>query len=152
MMLADAMPPKSLPSVRESRLGFSQDFRATAEPSHTEELEPVTRSKLGSPQQSGSEHTSYRQKSLDENYFAKKTQSNHSKSNVSSQRSSGSHGSLSGRSSISEMFSDRAESIGSYRSRRSGKGALREVGSESGGRNSSFSGLNVGGFSDNDSF
>lgn len=152
-MPADATPPKSPPSVRESRLSFSQDFRATADPSHTEELEPVTRSKLGTPQRSSSEHTSYHQKSLDENYFAKKTQwSNHSKSNGSSKRSSGSHGSLSSRSSISEMFSDRAESVGSYRSRRSGKGALREVGSESGGRNSSFSGLNVGGFSDNDSF
>lgn len=151
---AGAIAPQSLPSVRESRLPtFSPDFRPTAEPAHTEDQEPITYSKPATPLESCSEHSSYRQKSLDKVYFAKKSQSNHSKSDGSSNRSSGSRGLLSGRSSISELFSDKAESVGSHRSRNSGKGVLREVGSGSeGARYSSFSGLNVEEMSDNDSF
>lgn len=151
---AGAVSPRSLPSVRESRLPtFSPEFRPTADLGHTEDREPVTYSKPVTPLESCSEHSSYRQKSLDKVYFAKNSQSNRSKSDGGSNRSSGSRGSLSGRSSISELFSDKAESVGSHRSRKSGKGALREVGSESeGARYSSFSGLNVEEMSDNDSF
>lgn len=146
---AGAVAPQSLPSVRESRLpSFSPDFRPTADPAHTEDQEPVTYSKPVTPLESCSEHSSYHQKS-----FAKKSQSNHSKSDGSSNRSSGSHCLLSGRSSISELFSEKAESVGSHRSRKSGNGVLREVGSGSeGARYSSFSGLNVEEMSDNDSF
>ncbi|XP_011613800.1 centrosomal protein of 78 kDa isoform X1 [Takifugu rubripes] len=151
---AGAVAPQSPPSDRESRPpSFSPDFRPTADPAHTEDQEPVTYSKPVTPLESCSEHSSCRQKSLDKVYFAKKSQSNHSKSDGSSNRSSGSRGLLSGRSSISELFSDKAESVGSHRSRKSGKGVLREVGSGSEGvRYSSFSGLNVEEMSDNDSF
>lgn len=151
---AGAIAPQSLPSVMESRLlSFSPDFRPAADPSHTEDQEPVTYSKPVTPLESCSEHSSYHQKSLDKVYFASKSQSNRSRSVSGSVRSNGSQGCLSSRSSIGEMFSDKAESVSSRGSRKSGKGVLREL--ESGSeevRNSSFSCLNVGEVSDNDSF
>lgn len=146
------MLPRFLSSGRESKLlSLSQDFKPTAEPSQTEAQEPVTRSKPVTPRESCSEHSSYRLS--DKVYLAKKSLSDHSKSNGSSDRSNRSHGSLSGRSSVHEMFSDKAESVGSHGTRRSENGLVREMGSESGGRRASnFSDLNVGGMSGNDSF
>lgn len=81
------------------------------------------------------------------------TQLNHSKITGNSKRSKGSDGSLSSRSSISEMFGDKIESAGSYRSGKSGKGVLWELGQgqqEGEGNSSSFD-VNVVKMSD-DSF
>lgn len=148
------MAPKSLSSVRESKLlSLSQNLGPTVDKqtSQTEGQEPITSSRPVTPLGSCSEHSSYCQKSLNKHYFAKKTQPNPSKSTGSSKRSKGSDGGLSSRSSISEMFSDKAESAGSYRSGKSGKGVLRELGQsqKEGERNSSSSNVNVATMSDN---
>lgn len=151
------MAPKSVRSVRESKLlSISQNLGPTADKqtSQPEGQEPITSSKPVTPQESCSEHSSFCQKSLNKHYFAKKPQPNHSKSTGSSKRSKGSDGGLSSRSSISEMFSDKAESAGSYSSGKSGKGVLRELGhsQKEGERNSFSSHLNVAKMSYSDSF
>lgn len=116
----------------------------------TEGQEPITSSKPATPQESCSEHSSFCQKSLSRHSSAKMTQLNHSKITGNSKRSKESDGSLSSRSSISEMFSDKIESAGSYRSGKSGKGVLGQ-GQQEGERNSSSFDVNVVKISD-DSF
>lgn len=147
-MPADATASKPLPSDREFKLlSISQNLGPTADKqnSQTDRQEPITSSKPVTPQESSSDHSSYCPKSLTKHFFAKETQPNHSKRTSSSKRSKGSDGSLSSRSSVSEMLSVKAESAGSYRSGKSEKGVLRELGQsqKEGGGNSTSSDMNV---------
>ncbi|XP_041856380.1 centrosomal protein of 78 kDa isoform X2 [Melanotaenia boesemani] len=125
-------------------------FRASghiANPVGSGEQEPLQYLKPDSQLDSGSEHSFSCQKSFSNVSLDKtlKTQSNHRRGDTSSQRSNDSHGysfnsfvysqtSHSNRSHdglseiVSEILSDKAESVGSVKSRNSGKGKLVIVG------------------------
>ncbi|XP_037633029.1 centrosomal protein of 78 kDa isoform X1 [Sebastes umbrosus] len=183
VLLADTTAPRCSSSIREvlreDRLldvTFHQASGPAAHPGVGGEEEPDKYSKPDTQHDSGSEHSFRSQKSLDKLSFGKtfQTQSSQPKSNNSnslrsngshgysyahshSSHSNGSHGGLSVRSSVSEVISDRADSVESVRSRNRAKGRLVTVGqSGSEGRASpgrqirSLGGL--GGQSDDESF
>ncbi|XP_076588077.1 centrosomal protein of 78 kDa isoform X2 [Chaetodon auriga] len=162
----DISTPRSLSSVsrslHEGRLldvTFSQASGLAVDHDAGGERESERYSKLVSRHDSGSEHSFHSQKSLDKVYFGEtfQTQPSHPKSNSNSHRSNGSHSGLSGRSSVSDILSDKAESVGSEESRNKGKGTRVTAGqSESDG--SDYPGTerirsvgSLGGQSDNES-
>lgn len=109
---------------------FSQASKPAVDPGFSIEDQPDEYSTPASQQDSASEHSSHSQKSLDKVYFGKSFQANpsHPRSDSSFHRNNRSHGSLSSRSSINGVISDRGDSLGSVRSRDRGKGELGTVG------------------------
>ncbi|XP_041792936.1 centrosomal protein of 78 kDa isoform X2 [Chelmon rostratus] len=164
--LADTTTARSLSSVskslHEGRLldvTFSQASGPAVDPGAGGEGEPDKYSKPFTQQDSGSEHSFHSQKSSDKVYFGEtfQTQPSHPKSNSNSYRSNGSRGGLSGRSSVSEIISGKADSVGSVGSRNRGKGMLatgqsESEGSDYPGRERIRSVGGPGGQSDNESF
>ncbi|XP_070820049.1 centrosomal protein of 78 kDa isoform X2 [Chaetodon trifascialis] len=162
----DISTPRSLSSVSKSLhqgrlldVTFNQASGLAVDHDAGEERESDRYSKLVTQHDSGSEHSFHSQKSFDKVYFGEtfQTQPSHPKSNSNSHRSSGSHGGLSGRSSVNDTLSDKSESVGSEESRNKGKGPRVTVGqSESEG--SDYPGTerirsvgSLGGQSDNES-
>lgn len=169
--------------MREDRLldvTFTQASGPAVDPGGGGEGEPDRYSKPDTQHDSGSERSFRSQKSFDKVYFGKtfQTQRSHPKSNSNSHRSNGSHGysfnnsyahsrashsngslgGLSGRSSVSDIISDEAESVGSRGSRNRGQGRLVTVG-QSGSEESDYPGRetlerirSLGAQSDNESF
>nr|XP_046243802.1 centrosomal protein of 78 kDa [Scatophagus argus] len=124
----DTTAPRSLSSVREDEdrllnVTFSQTSGPAVDLGLGREGEP-------DKPDSRSEHRFCSQTPFDEVYFGEtlQTQSSHPRSNSNTHRSIESHGGLSGRSSISDLLSDKAESVGSVGSRNRGKGRLVTVG------------------------
>ncbi|XP_065805640.1 centrosomal protein of 78 kDa isoform X1 [Labrus bergylta] len=190
---ADTTTPRSPASVREflceDRLldvTFNQACGSAGDTGVGKEEEPDKCLKPATQHDSGSEHSFRSQKSFDKVSIGKTFQtqtnqprsiSNSHKSNSSNgysfhksyanshaSHSNGSHGRLSGRSSVSDIISDKAESVGSVGSRNSGQGRLVTVG-QSGSQGShrrAYPGMetleqirsliSLGGQSDNDSF
>ncbi|XP_059193851.1 centrosomal protein of 78 kDa [Centropristis striata] len=187
---ADTTTPRPPSSVRDflcedKRLDvtFNQSSGPAGDPGTGEKEEPDKYSQPYSQHDSGSEHSFRSQKSFDKVSFGKtfQTQSSHPKSSSNSHRSNGSHGysfnnsyahshaslsngshgGLSVRSSVSDIISDKAESVGSAGSRRGGKGRLVTVG-QSGSEGSERRGFpgretleqirSLGGQSDDESF
>lgn len=132
---------------------FSKASGPAGDPGVGEEVELDRYSKPGSHRDSGSEHSFRSQTSFDKVAFGKtfQTEASKQKNNSNSHRSSshhsnGSHGynksythshasysngsysGLSRRSSLSDIISDKADSIGSVGSRTRGKGRLVTVG------------------------
>lgn len=185
--LTDTTTPRSPSSVREFLredrqldVTFTQAFGPAGEPSVGGEEEPDKYSKPEAEHNSGSEHSS--QKSF--KFSCSKTfqtQSSHPKSNSNSHRSNGSHGysfnnsyahsqasysngshsALSVSSSVSNVISDKAESVGSVASRNREKERLVTVG-QSGSEGKAYPGRetleqirslgSLGGQSDDESF
>ena len=137
---------------------FNQVSGPALDPFVGEEEEPCRYSKPLIQQDSGSEHSFHREKSLDKVYFGKtfQTHTSHFKSNSNSQRSSRSHSGVSDRSGSCDIMSDKAESLSSVRSGTRGIGKMTgQSGSGSSWRESlgEIRTLgSLGGQSDNDSF
>ncbi|KAI3372713.1 hypothetical protein L3Q82_023181, partial [Scortum barcoo] len=184
---ADTTTPRSPLSVRESLhenrqldVTFTQASGPSVGHGAGGEGEPDRYSKPDTQRDSGSERSLRSHKSFDKVYFGQtfQTQPSHPKSNSSSHRSNSSHGysfnnsyahsrashsngslgGLSGRSSVSDIISDKAESVASVGSRNRGQGRLVTMG-QSGSEGSDYPGretleriksLDVR--SDNDSF
>lgn len=109
---------------------FSQASKPAVDPGFSVEDQPDEYSTPASQQDSGSEHSFHSKKSLDKVYFGKSFQANPSppRSDSNSHRNSRSHGSLSNRSSISGVISDRGDSLSSVGSRDRGRGELGTAG------------------------
>lgn len=166
---------------------FNEPGRSAVDPGVGVEEEPDQFSKPDAQFDSGSEQSLCSQKSFDKVSFGKtfqtkprnyKSNSNSHQSNSHHSNSShgysfsnnhahshasqgnGSHGGLSARSSISDVISDKAESVGSVGSKNRGKGRL--VTGQSGSEGKSYPGRetlkqirslgSLGGQSDNESF
>ncbi|KAM9361111.1 centrosomal protein of 78 kDa [Symphorus nematophorus] len=185
--LADPSAPRPLTSVRESLhegrlldVTFTQALGPAGDRGAGVEEEPDEYSKPVTEHASGSEHSFRSQKSFDKVNFGQtfQTQPSHRKSNSSSHRSNGfhgysfsnsyahshashsngAHGGSVGRSSVSDIMSDKAESVGSAGSRSRGEGRLATEG-QSGSEGSDYPGREqirslgiLGGQSDNESF
>ncbi|XP_054466755.1 centrosomal protein of 78 kDa [Anoplopoma fimbria] len=185
---ADTPTPRPSSSVREFLgedrlldLTFNLASGPAGYPCVGGEGEPDKYSKPVSQQDSGSERSFRSQKYFDQVPFSKtfQTPSSHNKSNNSnshrsngsngysydnsyahshSSHSSGSHGGLSVRSSVSDIMSDKSESVGSVGSRNRGKGRLvtvRQAESEGNtypGRETLEQMRSLGGQSDDESF
>ncbi|XP_071339389.1 centrosomal protein of 78 kDa isoform X2 [Trachinotus anak] len=192
--LADTTTPRSSSSVRGSlredrRLDvtFRKASGPAVDPSIGGEGEPKRYSKSDIQPESGSEHSFHSQTSFDKVSFGKtfQTEPSKHKSNSNSQQSNhsngshgynksysqshashsnGSHGGSSVRSSVSDMISDKADSVGSLWSRTRGKGrqvTMGQSGSEGSmgkvypGRETLEQVMSLGGLggqSENDSF
>lgn len=109
---------------------FSQVSKPAVDPGFSIEDQPDEYSTPASQLDSASEHSFHSQKSLDKVYFGKSFQANpsHPRSDSNSYRNNRSHGSLSSRSSMSGVLSDKGGSLGSVRSRDRGKGDLGTAG------------------------
>ncbi|KAK5870994.1 hypothetical protein PBY51_003897 [Eleginops maclovinus] len=133
--------------LREDRLQDVVSHQASEpaeDPGFREEEEPDHFSKPDTQHDSGSEHSFRSQKSFDGVSFGKPFQSSHPKSNSNSHRSNGSHGysyaqshsfhsngshgGLSVRSSVSDIISDKADSVELVRSGKRGEGRLLSAG------------------------
>ncbi|XP_035022810.1 centrosomal protein of 78 kDa [Hippoglossus stenolepis] len=143
---ADTTTPRSSSSVRGSlrddRLLDVTFNKPAVEPCVGGEEEPDRYSRPDTQHDSGSEHSFRSQKSFRETFQTKQSNGNsnsnshrsysrhrngsHGYSNVQSHssHSNGSRGGISVRSSVSDMLSDKEESVGSAASRLSGKGRL----------------------------
>lgn len=167
---ADTTTPKSTASVRESLhegrlldVTFNPASGPAVDPGAGGEEEPDRYSDTFTQHKSGSEHSFHSQQSFDKVDFGKtfQTQPSHPRSHSSSHNSNRSHGGLSGRSSISDVISDKAESLASVGSRNRGDARQVTVG-QSGSEGSDYPGRetleqirslsDLGGKSDNESF
>ncbi|KAM8761318.1 centrosomal protein of 78 kDa [Acanthopagrus schlegelii] len=162
--LADTNTPRSPPSSRapsqEGKLldvTFTKSSAPAADPGAGGEREPDRYSRPTTQHDSGSEHSYRSQKSFDKVYFSRTFQSQPSHTNSNSHRSNGAYGGLSGRSSDSDIISDKAESVGSAGSKNGGKRRLVTEG-RSGSEGSDYPGREIrslsglGGRSDDESF
>uniref|UniRef100_A0A671UA24 Centrosomal protein 78 n=1 Tax=Sparus aurata TaxID=8175 RepID=A0A671UA24_SPAAU len=161
---ADTNTPRSPSSSREPShegklldVTFTKTSVPAADPGAGGEREPDRYSRPTTQHDSGSEHSYRSQKSFDKVYFSRTFQSQPSHTNSNSHRSNGSYGGLSGRSSVSDIISDKAESVGSVGSRNGGKRRLVTEG-RSGSEGSDYPGREIrslsglGGRSDDESF